>query len=149
MRLTLPEGVRTSHSEFQLLQAQFETILINHNLLKPGERPNERAVTIPNVTVIQVLGESTTELARGDMTLMTASALDTKPNHDSIAILTITVDDKVFSLHRKTVFGTLTENERTYAFNPEIGDDASSVKGGCVDLLAHNPAHILTQLLDT
>lgn len=122
-----------------MLQAQFEMILINHKLLHPGERPNERAVTIPNVTVTHVVGDTITELARGDLTLMTANALDTKPGSDPLAVLTLTVGNAVFSLHRKTVFGTLADNERTYVFTPEMGE------GGAVDAKDGSVSSVLSR----
>ncbi|EKM51053.1 uncharacterized protein PHACADRAFT_263012 [Phanerochaete carnosa HHB-10118-sp] len=137
----MPDGVRKAHSEFQMLQAQFELILINHNLLKPGERPNERTVTIPNVTITHVVGDTNSGLAYGDLTLMTASVLDTKPENDSLAVLTLSIGNMTFSLHRKTVFGTVTENDRTYVFNPEIGEgQGESVVDGFVSVYSVSEA---------
>ncbi|GJE99673.1 hypothetical protein PsYK624_159440 [Phanerochaete sordida] len=135
VRLTLPDGVRQSHSGFQMLQAQFETILINHELLRPAERPNERSVTIPNVAVIHVVGNTSTQLASGELTLMTVSALDTQPENDSHAVLTLTIGNAVFPLHKTTVFGTLAESDRTYVFNPEIGQEGMIVVGGYVKIV--------------
>ena len=133
VRIALPDGVRDSGSEFQQLQAQFEKILIDHGLLKPGDGPNERSVTIPSVSVFHVLGEETAELAHGDLTLSTVNTSDEKPNTDPEAVLTLTVGDAAFPLHRTTVFGTLAENERTYAFKPEIvGETASGAGEGYV-----------------
>lgn len=76
VRITLPEGVRQEGSEFQLLQAQFEKILIDHGLLKPGETPNERSVTIPDTSAIHILGDAAVVLAKGDLTLSTVKYIE-------------------------------------------------------------------------
>lgn len=121
VRITLPDGVKEKGSEFQALQARFESILIDHGLLTPGEGPNERSVTIPNSTVTHVLGDTSVDIARGNLTLSTVSVTDEKSGDDKRTVLTLTVGNAAFPLHRTTLFGTLAENERTYAFKPEIG----------------------------
>lgn len=130
VRIALPDGVREPGSEFQSLQTQFEKLLIDHGLLKPGEGPNERSVTIPSASVTHVLGDTTVELARGDLTLTTVNTSSEKPDADPQAVLALTVGDATFPLHRTTLFGTLTENQHTYAFKPEIADASSDSSKG-------------------
>jgi hypothetical protein len=131
VRITLPEGVRQSGSEFQLLQAQFEKILIDRGMLKEGEGPNERTVTLPFATAIHVLGSTEAVLARGDLALSTVNAAE-KP--DPGVVLTLTVGDAAFPLHRTTVFGTLAESDRMYAFKPELNNGPSGIGEGLVTL---------------
>ena len=54
------------------------------------------------------------------MALSTINTSDEKPDRDPQAVLTLTVGEAAFPLHRATVFGTLADNDRTYAFKPEF-----------------------------
>lgn len=120
IRITLPDGIRELGSEFQAIQATFERVLIDHGLLSAAEGPNERKVTIPWVTVTHETGDVSAMLAEGDLTLSTINPNEDKPKDDTAAVLMLRVGKALFSLHRTTLFGTLAQNNRTYAFKPEM-----------------------------
>ena len=136
VRITLPDGVRQPGSEFQLLQAQFERLLVDRGLLKPGEGPNERSITIPDVAVYHVVGQTLIELARGDMTLSTVSTAEQKPSNAPEAVLPsvllLTVGSNTFPLRRTTGSGTLAKSDQLYVFKPEFNYSTLGASSGCV-----------------
>lgn len=129
MKLVLPDGVREPGSEFNALQERFEKILISRGLLKEGDGPAERSVTIPSVTATHVVGKTTVELARGDLVLSTTSPTTDSRVVDPKAILLLSVGQATFPLHLSTIFGTLADDDRVYMFKPEI-QDATVPQGG-------------------
>ncbi|PCH34839.1 hypothetical protein WOLCODRAFT_145533 [Wolfiporia cocos MD-104 SS10] len=97
----------------------------------------EILVSIPDTTALHVLGQSTAQLGKGDLTLvLTESSGLHAPSHPSseqsehTPLLTLTVGKAAFPLFSSTVFGTLDNDLRTYVFTPEIGGE----KGGYVEI---------------
>lgn len=120
VKLVLPEGVSEAGSEFNALQERFEKILINRGLLSEGEGPpTQGPVTIPFATASHVLGETTVELAKGDLVLSTVAPSQSK---DPKSVLLLTVGASAFQLRPTTTFGTVADNEMVYIFTPEIHD---------------------------
>ncbi|KAI0688601.1 hypothetical protein BC835DRAFT_1419040 [Cytidiella melzeri] len=141
-KLVLPEGVSEPNSEFSILQEQFEKILISHGLLDEGENPPPQgSVTIPSVSATHVLGKTTVDLTKGDLTLVTVAPY--QPEHHPNTILVLTVGGAAFPLRPTTTFGTVADDERVYIFTPEI-QDASLPAGGYVRLTLPDKSHGLT-----
>ncbi|KZT01957.1 uncharacterized protein LAESUDRAFT_662823 [Laetiporus sulphureus 93-53] len=86
-------------------------------------------VSIPDTTAIHVLGESTVELGKGDLTLiLTESSTVSGPSSPSevknhTPVLALAVGKAAFPLYKTTIFGTLADDVRVYVFTPEIGGE--------------------------
>lgn len=94
-----------------------------------GKSP-EILVSIPGCVAIHVLGETTVELAHGDLALMLTKASDVSapaaPSASSAnqhPLLTLAVGTAAFPLFKTTTFGTMKDDERVYVFTPEIGGE--------------------------
>ena len=81
-------------------------------------------LTIPGTSAYHVVGEISTELAHGDLTVIvsTASLPDTAGRHP---ILVLTVAQAAFQIYEDTVFGTVDGDERVYVFKPDLGEGVS------------------------
>jgi len=86
-------------------------------------------VLIPDVVATHVLGESTAELGKGDLSLLLTEDVNvsapTSPTKASgrTPVLTLSVGKAAFPLFKTTVFGTLADDMRVYVFTPEIGGE--------------------------
>ncbi|TFK85394.1 hypothetical protein K466DRAFT_494844, partial [Polyporus arcularius HHB13444] len=108
VKITLPEGVTEDGSRLSALQTKFEEVLISHGLLQPGdegaaervkhamhlESGDQPLITIPGVLAAQVLGEETTVLSEGTLSLI----LMPKSDHTNEPVLTLTVGKAAFPL---------------------------------------------------
>ncbi|KAH9850995.1 hypothetical protein C2E23DRAFT_887020 [Lenzites betulinus] len=131
VKLSLPEGVTEDGSRFSELQTRFEEILIEHGLLQPAEessarqrikdaiasRSTDSLVTIPGAVAAQVLGEETTILSEGTLSLV---VIPTTEGTGAEPLVTLTVGHAAFPLHKTTTFGTLADDSRTYLFTPQV-----------------------------
>ncbi|KAI0631438.1 senescence-associated protein-domain-containing protein [Trametes polyzona] len=107
--LTLPEGVTEDGSRLSELQTKFEEILIEHGFLQPAEESSARQrikdaihsqstdslVTIPGAVAAQVLGEDTTILSEGTLTLV---VIPREEDEGTGPLLTLTVGKAAFPL---------------------------------------------------
>ncbi|KAI0329468.1 hypothetical protein GY45DRAFT_862146 [Cubamyces sp. BRFM 1775] len=132
VKLSLPGGVKEDGSRLSELQTKFEEILVERGLLQPSGESSARSrikaaiasqtaeslVSIPGVVVAQILGEETTVLSQGRLSLdvipQPAAGDAAQP------LLTLTVGHATFPLYKTTVFGTLADDSRTYLFQPEV-----------------------------
>ncbi|OJT03973.1 hypothetical protein TRAPUB_5302 [Trametes pubescens] len=132
VKLGLPEGVTEDGSRLSELQTRFEEILIEHGLLQPAEESSARQrikdaissqstaslVTIPGAVAAQVLGQETTVLSEGTLSLAVISQRTQGENVEPL--LTLTVGKAAFPLFKTTAFGTLADDSRTYLFTPQV-----------------------------
>ncbi len=81
-----------------------------------SESGDQPLITIPGALAAQVLGEETTVLSEGTLSLI----LMPKSDHSNDPVLTLTVGKAAFPLYKSTVFGTLADDSRTYVFTPEV-----------------------------
>ncbi|KAI0347419.1 hypothetical protein BDW22DRAFT_1351848 [Trametopsis cervina] len=81
-------------------------------------------LTFPGVTAYHVVGDSSVELAHGDLALI-APESPTAGNEEKAPVLMLTVGSAAFQLYNNTVFGTVAEDERVYVFKPELGEGVS------------------------
>ncbi|KAL1943550.1 hypothetical protein VTO73DRAFT_3995 [Trametes versicolor] len=131
VKLGLPEGVTEDGSRLSELQTRFEEILIEHGLLQPAEESSARQkikdaisskntaslVTIPGAVAAQVLGQETTILSEGALSL----AVIPRTDGESVEpLLTLAVGKAAFPLFKTTTFGTLADDSRTYLFTPQV-----------------------------
>ncbi|KZT66482.1 hypothetical protein DAEQUDRAFT_674869 [Daedalea quercina L-15889] len=93
-------------------------------------RSPEVLVSIPDSVATHILGETTSELGHGDLTLLsTKSANVSAPAAPSASgttqhpLLTLMVGSAAFPLFKTTTFGTMNDDERVYVFTPEIGGE--------------------------
>ncbi|KAI0738201.1 hypothetical protein C8Q80DRAFT_1347854, partial [Daedaleopsis nitida] len=151
VKVTLPEGVMEDGSRLSELQTKFEELLIEHELLQPaaGEGTAERIkkainseplVTIPGTVAAQVLGEETTILSEGLLSLV----LMPKSEEDG-PLLTLTVGKSAFPLYKSTTFGTLDGDSRTYLFTPDV---EGLNKGFVAIVLPESPAALTIDLAE-
>lgn len=80
-------------------------------------------VTIPGAVAAQVLGQETTILSEGALSLAVISRTD---GESVEPLLTLTVGKAAFPLFKTTTFGTLADDSRTYLFTPQV---EGAVKG--------------------
>ncbi|KAL4244661.1 hypothetical protein ABKN59_010305 [Abortiporus biennis] len=95
----------------------------------------ESLVSIPSTVVTHVLGDTSVDLAQGDLNLYKQpdespqlSPTETEPAVYDKPILTITIGKAAFPLFKKTVFGTLADDSKVYLFSPELGRPGGYVK---------------------
>ncbi|KAI0089567.1 hypothetical protein BDY19DRAFT_942922 [Irpex rosettiformis] len=144
VKLILPEGVSEAGSEFAALQERFERILINHGLLNEGEgTPPEGSVTVPSASASHVLGKTTVDLAKGDLTLASVTPSQSK---DSEPVLVLTVGEAAFPLYPTTTFGTVADDELVYVFKPETQVGSLPI-GGYIKITFPDEHHGLTEEL--
>ncbi|KAI0824434.1 hypothetical protein BC628DRAFT_1322728 [Trametes gibbosa] len=131
VKLSLPEGVTEDGSRFSELQTKFEEILIEHGLLQPAQESSGRErikaamsslsahplVSIPGAVAAQLLGEETTILSHGTLSLVVIPNI---ADTDLGPLLTLTVGQAAFPLLKTTTFGTLADDSRTYLFTPQV-----------------------------
>ena len=77
---------------------------------------SESLVDIPVCVAAQVLGEETTILSEGTLSLVVMP----KSDKEAEPVLTLVVGKSAFPLYKSTVFGTLANDSRTYVFTPEV-----------------------------
>ena len=73
-------------------------------------------VDIPGCVAAQVLGEETTILSEGTLSLVVMP----KSDKEAEPVLTLVVGKSAFPLCKSTIFGTLANDSRTYVFTPEV-----------------------------
>ncbi|KAH9841153.1 uncharacterized protein C8Q71DRAFT_702214 [Rhodofomes roseus] len=90
----------------------------------------EVLLAIPDCVAAHVLGETTAELGRGDLTLVlttksevSAPAAPSATGASQHPLLTLAVGSAAFPLFKTTTFGTINDDERVYVFTPEIGGE--------------------------
>jgi hypothetical protein len=81
-------------------------------------------LTIPGTSAYHVLGETSVELARGDLTVIAPNAPHV-PTTGKTAILVLAIAQAAFQIYSDTVFGTVAGDERVYVFRPDLGEDVS------------------------
>lgn len=82
---------------------------------------SSETITIPDTTASHVVGDTSLDIAHGELTL--ALALPSE-NQDKTPLFTLTIGKAAFPLYKNTVFGTMAGDERMYVFEPELGDEA-------------------------
>ncbi|KAI0370752.1 hypothetical protein BV20DRAFT_1035699 [Pilatotrama ljubarskyi] len=117
VKLTLPEGVTEDGSRLSELQTKFEEILIEHGFLQPAEESSARQrikdaihaptteplVLIPGVIAAQIVGEETSVLSEGTLSLVVIPKSE-KEGQDAEPLLTLTVGRAAFPLYKTTTF---------------------------------------------
>ena len=80
-------------------------------------------LTIPGTFAYHVVGETSVELAQGDLTIIaSASNSQAVPNSP---VLVLTVAQAAFQIYEDTVFGTVEGDDRVYIFKPNFGEGIS------------------------
>lgn len=119
--------MKISGSQLRGLQVRFEEMLVDKGLLKAADDSAGSAtqsVTIPDVNVTHVIGDTNVELVRGDLTLSSANSA-ARLN----SVLILSVGKASFSLQKDTLFGTVADEERVYIFCPEADAPESAQVG--------------------
>lgn len=83
-------------------------------------------VNIPGCIATHILGETSVELANGDLALVSTPESVHSPTAatgEQKILLTLTVGKAAFPLYKETVFGTVEGDERVYVFQPDLGED--------------------------
>ncbi|KAI0773132.1 senescence-associated protein-domain-containing protein [Trametes elegans] len=137
VKLTLPEGVLEDGSRLSELQTKFEEVLIEHGFLQPAEesrlyticlsQTTKSLVSIPGVIAAQVVGDETSVLSEGTLSLDVIRQQSVE-GQKAGPLLTLTVGTAAFPLYKTTTFGTLAENSRTYLFTPESSADLAELQ---------------------
>ncbi|KAI0354450.1 hypothetical protein OH77DRAFT_1404967 [Trametes cingulata] len=113
VKLTLPEGVTEDGSRLSELQTRFEEVLIEHGFLQPAEEASARQrikdaihsptteplVSIPGVIAAQVVGEETSVLSEGTLSLVVIPKSEKHvEGQGGEPLLTLTVGKATFPL---------------------------------------------------
>lgn len=80
-------------------------------------------LTIPGTVAYHVVGETSVELAQGDLTVIASSS-----NSHAIPkspVLVLTVAQAAFQIYEDTIFGTVEGDDRVYVFKPSLGEGVS------------------------
>ena len=91
-------------------------LLYTHPGFWCGVMCSDSLVDIPGCVAAQVLGEETTVLSEGTLSLVVMP----KSDKEAEPVLTLVVGKSAFPLYKSTVFGTLANDSRTYVFTPEV-----------------------------
>ena len=110
-----------------------------------SDSEDQPLVTIPGVLAAQVLGEQTTILSEGTLSLV----LMPQSDHSTEPVLTLTVGKAAFTLHKTTLFGTVADNDLVYVFRPEVTDTSIPAQRGYVCLMYGWLAHDIVYIPDT
>ncbi|KAI0643364.1 hypothetical protein C8Q79DRAFT_978510 [Trametes meyenii] len=158
VKLSLPEGVAEDGSRLSELQTRFEEVLVERGFLQPAEEDRsaqqrikdaissqslEALVTIPGVIAAQVLGEETSVLSEGPLSLV---MLSKQEDEDENPLLTLTVGKAAFPLYKTTTFGTLADDSRTYLFVPQVEGADKGFIGIVLPTAAGQPHSDLAEL---
>ncbi len=95
-------------------------------------------ITIPGTSATHIIGETSVDLANGDLQLVLAPPSESYKTGKR-PVLTLSVDKVAFPLYETTAFGTVDGDERVYVFQPELGAD---IKG-------YDRPSLLTALLNS
>ncbi|KAH9895700.1 senescence-associated protein-domain-containing protein [Cubamyces lactineus] len=126
VKMSLPEGVKEDGSQLSELQTKFEEILVERGILQASGESSARSrikaaiaspkveslVSIPGAVAAQILGEETTVLSEGILSLdvipQPAAGDATQP------LLTLTVGHATFPLYKTTSDTDLAELQNTF-----------------------------------